>query len=220
MAELKILIADDHELIRRGLRALLGAQFGWRVVGEARNGVDAVEQAARLRPDVAILDFSMPGLTGPGAAMEIADRSPETSVLILTMHDSEDVVREVLQAGALGLVLKSDADRDLLEAVRAVANKQHFFAAHLAALVLSRDAAENRIWANHGRRPAGQLTEREREVMQLLAKGMTSKEAAALLRISIRTVESHRVNISRKLGFGSVADLVRYAIRHGIVAYS
>jgi DNA-binding NarL/FixJ family response regulator len=219
MDELRILIADDHDLIRRGVRDLLAARSGWQVVGEACNGADAVRKAVSLRPDVAILDFSMPELNGTGAAAQITEKVPETGVVVLTMHDSEQVMREVLQSGARGLVLKSDADRDLLEAVEAVARKRHFFTTRLSELVLGgylagpaeKDKMKSKV---------AQLTERECEVVRLLADGMSSKEAATRLKISIRTVESHRINISRKLGFNSIAKLVHYAIRHGIVAHT
>jgi DNA-binding NarL/FixJ family response regulator len=217
MDELRVLIADDHDLIRRGVRDLLAARSGWQVVGEACNGTDAVRKAVSLRPDVAILDFSMPELNGPGAAAQIAEKVPETGVVVLTMHDSEQVMRQVLQSGARGLVLKSDADRDLLEAVEAVARKRHFFTTRLSELVLggylAGPAAKDKVKSK-----VAQLTERECEVVRLLADGMSSKEAATQLQISIRTVESHRINISRKLGFNSIAKLVHYAIRHGIVA--
>jgi DNA-binding NarL/FixJ family response regulator len=217
MDELRILIADDHDLIRRGVRDLLAARSGWQVVGEACNGAEAVQKAVNLKPDIAILDFSMPELNGPGAAAQIAEKVPETGVVVLTMHDSEQVMREVLQSGARGLVLKSDADRDLLEAVEAVARKRHFFTTRLSELVLggflAGPAAKDKV---KSRTP--ELTERECEVVRLLADGMSSKEAATRLQISIRTVESHRINISRKLGFNSIAKLVHYAIRHGIVA--
>ena len=219
MDQLRVLIADDHDLIRRGVRDLLAARSGWQVVGEACNGTDAVRKAVSLRPDIAILDFSMPELNGPGAAAQIAEKVPETGVVVLTMHDSEQVMREVLQAGARGLVLKSDADRDLLEAVEAVAKKRHFFTTRLSELVLGGYLAGTATKEKEKKKVA-QLTERECEVMRLLAVGMSSKEAATRLRISIRTVESHRINISRKLGFNSIAKLVHYAIRHGIVAHS
>ena len=219
MDQLRVLIADDHDLIRRGVRDLLAARSGWQVVGEACNGTDAVRKAVSLKPDIAILDFSMPELNGPGAAAQIAEKVPETGVVVLTMHDSEQVMREVLQAGARGLVLKSDADRDLLEAVEAVAKKRHFFTTRLSELVLggylAGTAAKDKVKSQ-----VAQLTERECEVVRLLADGMSSKEAATRLQISIRTVESHRINISRKLGFNSIAKLVHYAIRHGIVAHS
>jgi DNA-binding NarL/FixJ family response regulator len=216
MDELRVLIADDHDLIRRGVRDLLAARSGWQVVGDACNGTDAVRKAVSLRPDVAILDFSMPELNGPAAAAQIAEKVPETGVVVLTMHDSELVMREVLLSGARGLVLKSDADRDLLEAVEAVARKRHFFTTRLSELMLGGylvgTAAKEK-----SKNKAAQLTERECEVVRLLADGMSSKEAATRLQISIRTVESHRINISRKLGFNSIAKLVHYAIRHGIV---
>ena len=219
MDELRVLIADDHDLIRRGVRDLLAARSGWQVVGEACNGADAVRKAVSLRPDVAILDFSMPELNGPGAAAEIAEKVPETGVVVLTMHDSEQVMREVLQAGARGLVLKSDADRDLVEAVEAVARKRHFFTARLSELVLGGylGATTAKVKVKN---KVSQLTERECEVVRLLADGMSNKQAATQLQISIRTVESHRINISRKLGFNSIAKLVHYAIRHGIVAHT
>lgn len=218
MNELRVLIADDHHLIRRGVRDLLTAREGWQVVGEACNGTDAVQKAVILRPDVAILDFSMPELNGPGAAAQIAKQAPETGVVVLTMHDSEQVMREVLQAGALGLVLKSDADRDLIEAVDAVAKKRHFFTTRLSELVLCGYLAGTSAARMKLKNKAGQLTQREREVMRLLADGLSSKETAGKLQISTRTVESHRININRKLGFNSIANLVHYAIRHGIVA--
>jgi DNA-binding NarL/FixJ family response regulator len=220
MAELRILIADDHELIRRGLRDLLSTQSGWQLVGEASNGIDAVEMAVSLKPDIAILDFSMPGLNGPEIAKQIVEKVPQTGVVVLTMHDSEQVIREVLHAGARGFVLKSDADRDLLAAVEAVAENRHFFASRVAELILREYLTGNTVPAITGKRTVSQLTEREGEVMRLLADGKTSKQVAMQLQISIRTVESHRINISRKLGFSSIADLVRYAIRNGIVAHS
>jgi DNA-binding NarL/FixJ family response regulator len=219
MDQLRVLIADDHDLIRRGVRDLLTARSGWEVVGEACNGADAVQKAVSLRPDVAILDFSMPELNGPAAAAQIAEKVPQTGVVVLTMHDSEQVMREVLQAGARGLVLKSDADRDLLEAVEAVAKKRHFFTTRLSDLVLGGYLAGTST-KHKEKSKVARLTERECEVMRLLADGMSSKEAATRLQISIRTVESHRINISRKLGFNSIAKLVHYAIRHGIVPHS
>jgi DNA-binding NarL/FixJ family response regulator len=220
MNELRVLIADDHDLIRRGVRDLLATREGWQVVGEACDGADAVRKAVSLRPDIAILDFSMPELNGPGAAAQIAKQVPETGVVVLTMHDSEQVMREVLQAGARGLVLKSDADRDLLEAVEAVSKKRHFFTRRLSELVLGGYLAGTAPVKARVKGEAKELTHREREVMRLLAGGMSSKEAAGQLQISIRTVESHRININRKLGFNSIASLVHYAIRHGIVAHT
>ena len=220
MAELRLLIADDHKLIRRGLCDLLATQSGWKVVGEACYGLEAVEMAVSLRPDIVILDFFMPKLNGPGAAVQIVEKVPGTGIVVLTMDDSEQVIREVLQAGACGLVLKSDADRDLLEAVESVAENRHFFSTQVSKLILGRYLSFKPEPAMKVERTVTQLTDREREVMRLLAEGMTSREAAMQLQISIRTVESHRINISRKLSFSSIADLVRYAIRNGIVAHT
>jgi DNA-binding NarL/FixJ family response regulator len=218
MDDLKVLIADDHDLIRRGVRDLLAARSKWQVIGEACNGADAVEKAISLKPDVAILDFSMPELNGPQAAKKIAEMAPDTGVVVLTMHDSEQVMRQVLQSGARGLVLKTDADRDLLDAVEAVSKKRHFFTARLSEMVLGKYLTGEPT-AKTKSKP-GELTERECEIIRLLADGMSSKEIATRLQISIRTVESHRININRKLGFSSVAKLVHYAIRQGIVTHS
>jgi DNA-binding NarL/FixJ family response regulator len=219
MPTLRILIADDHDLIRRGIRQLLAARPEWEVIHEACNGQEAAELAAVLRPDVAILDFSMPLMNGPAAATKIIERSPDTSVLILTMHDSEQAIQDVLRAGALGLVLKTDADHVLLEAVEAVAAKRTFFTPRAASVVLVTPSYRENPLSVKSTEPRT-LTEREREVVRLLADGLTSKEVASSLRISTRTVESHRLNINRKIGFNSIADLVRYAIRNNIATYS
>jgi len=217
LVRLRILIADDHELIRRGVRNLLASRPDWEVVGEASNGVEAVDKAASLQPDIAVLDFSMPDLDGPEAAAQIAIKSPATAIIVLTMHDSENVIRQVLRVGAQGMVLKSDADRDLLSAIEAVAAHRHFFATVVTERFLGQYFAGERLAPANRRNIKVQLTTREREVMCLLANGSTSKEAALRLKISIRTVESHRINMKRKLGLSSVADLVRYAIRNGII---
>jgi DNA-binding NarL/FixJ family response regulator len=218
MDELRILIADDHALIRRGVRDLLASRSRWRIVAEASDGAEAVRKAIELRPDVAILDFSMPELNGSEAAAAIARSAPETAVVVLTMHDCDQIAHQVLRSGARGLVLKSDADRSLLGAVEAVANRRHVFTERAAKLALGGYNAGRKNPRGAGSEP--RLTEREGEIMRLLAEGMTSKQAARQLQISIRTVESHRNNISRKLGFACIADLVRYAIRNGIVAAS
>lgn len=214
MPDLRILIADDHELIRRGVRNLISLRGGWTVVGEACNGADAVEQAQSLKPDVAIIDFSMPELDGPAAAFQITQVSPATSVIVLTMHDSNHVIREVLRSGANGFVLKTDADQDLIEAIEAVAQKRHFFTKRVADVVLEGYLTGRNA---NDKEEKAKLTTREREILSLLADGVSSKQIALKLNISVRTVESHRIHINRKLGFGSIAELVRYAIRHGIV---
>jgi DNA-binding NarL/FixJ family response regulator len=220
MRELTLLIADDHELIRRGLRDLLATQSDWRVVGEACNGAEAVEMAEHLRPDIVILDFFMPKLNGSAAAAQIISRAPETGVLILTMDDSEQVVREVLQSGASGLVLKSEADRDLLGAIKSIAENRQIFAGHVARVMLSRYLSGAEVGPVRVRSRVADLTNREVEILRLLAEGLSSKRVATQLQISVRTVESHRTNISRKLSLGGIADLVRYAVRAGIVAHS
>jgi DNA-binding NarL/FixJ family response regulator len=217
MTDLKILIADDHPLIRRGLRELLAQQSGWQLVGEACNGLEAVDMVASLRPDIVILDFFMAKLTGSQAASRIARRFPGTRCVILTMDDSERVVREVLQAGVRGLVLKGDADLDLVKAISAVAEDRYFFAGTVAKVILGGYLAKQSKAGSKADKPPAELTQREQEVVRLLAEGMSSREAAVHLQISTRTVESHRINISRKLNFGSVAELVRYAIHNGIV---
>jgi DNA-binding NarL/FixJ family response regulator len=214
MTSLRIVVADDHELIRRGIRQLLASHSEWNVIAEANNGRDAVRYTRQLAPDLVILDLSMPELTGLQAAQEIASLSPKPEVILLTMHDSEDIVREALKSGVRGFVLKTDADRDLVDAVEAVAKHRQFFTSRVADLVLNGFlGAKPRPHASD----SAQLTLREREVVQLLAQGCTSKEIASQLKISVRTTECHRININRKLNFTSVADLVRYAIRTGIV---
>ena len=217
MNDLRIVVADDHELIRRGIRELLASRPGWKVVAEASNGRDAVRYTQQLAPNLAILDLSMPEITGLQAAQEIARLESTTEVILLTMHDSEEIIREALKSGVRGFVLKSDADRDLVDAVETVAKRRQFFTPRVADLVL------NGFLATKARSHASdnaQLTLREREVVQLIAQGRTSKEIASQLKISVRTTECHRININRKLNFTSVADLVRYAMRNGIVCAS
>ena len=213
---LRILIADDHALVRRGVRNLLSHRPEWHVVCEAVNGLEAVEKARDLQPDVAILDFSMPLLDGSAAAKQIMQASPSTAIVVLTMHDSDEVIREVLRSGARGLVLKTDADQDLVEAIEAVATSRYFFARRVNDMVVEGYLT--------GAKPVtipnpstAQLTPREQEVLRLLAEGAASKQIASRLAISVRTVESHRIHVNRKLGFSSVAELVRYAIRHGVI---
>jgi DNA-binding NarL/FixJ family response regulator len=213
METLRVLIADDHMLIRRGVRDLLATHEGLEIVGEAGNGAEAVQMATALRPDVAILDYSMPEMNGPQAARLISKASPGTGVIVLTMHESEMVIQDVLQSGARGLVLKSDADRNLLQAVETVAAKGSFFAKRVSDLAMGAwfPGGAKRSLSRSSAEPS--LTDREREVLRLLADGLSNKEVAGRLLISVRTAESHRININRKLGFQSIADLVRYALR-------
>lgn len=218
---LRILIADDHELARRGIRALLESHPGWEVCGEAKDGRETVELAASMKPDLVLLDIGMPNLNGLEAARQILTSSPEVAILILTMHDSDAVVREVLRAGARGYLLKSDAGRDLVAAVEALQLQRTFFTTRVSQMVL--DGYLDRQTRNVGAiskdddRAGDALTSREREVIQLLAEGKTSKEVAVTLNLSVKTAETHRTNLMRKLGLHSVADLTRYAVRNGIV---
>ena len=218
---LRILIADDHELARRGIRALLESHPGWEVCGEAKDGRETVELAASMKPDLVLLDIGMPNLNGLEAARQILAVSSEIAILILTMHDSDNVVREVLRAGARGYLLKSDAGRDLVAAVEALQLQRTFFTTRVSQMVL--DGFLDRQTTNLGAtskdddRAGDSLTSREREVIQLLAEGKTSKEVAVTLNLSVKTAETHRTNLMRKLGLHSVADLTRYAVRNGIV---
>jgi DNA-binding NarL/FixJ family response regulator len=217
---LRILIADDHEVARGGIRALLESHPGWEVCGEAKDGREAVEFASQLNPDLILLDIGMPNLNGLEAARQILAAAPEVAILILTMHDSDQVVREVLRAGARGFLLKSDAGRELVAAVEALQRQRTFFTTRVSQMVLEgyldRDTRED------GRQVkcaevGDVLTAREREVIQLLAEGKTSKEVAVTLHLSVKTAETHRTNLMPKLGLHSVADLTRYAVRNGIV---
>jgi DNA-binding NarL/FixJ family response regulator len=214
---LRILIADDHEVARRGIRALLESHPGWEVCGEASDGRETIELASRMKPDIILLDIGMPNLNGLEAARQILATSPDAAILILTMHDTDHMVREVLRAGARGFVLKSDAGRDLVAAVDALQSQRTFFTTRVSQMVLDgyldrgNQDTENRDVAIDA------LTTREREVIQLLAEGRTSKEVAVTLNLSVKTAETHRTNLMRKLGLHSVADLTRYAVRNGIV---
>jgi DNA-binding NarL/FixJ family response regulator len=210
----RILVADDHEVVREGVRALLSAQPGWQICGEAVDGREAVEKAAALRPDVVVLDIGMPELNGLDAARQILQADPSVEVLILTMHDSEQTVREVVSTGARGYVLKSDAGRSLVAAVESLLQHKPFLTQRASEIVLD---GFRRGLAPQPATEAGRLTPREREVLQLLAEGCSNKEVASRLGISGKTAEAHRANIMRKLGAHSVGELVRYAIRNNIV---
>jgi len=213
---LRVLIADDHEVARRGIRALLESHPGWEVCGEAKDGRETVELANQLKPDVTLLDIGMPNLNGLEAARQILAVSPDAAILILTMHDTDHVVREVLRAGARGFLLKSDAGRDLVAAVEALQQQRTFFTTRVSQMVLDGYLGRENYEAGNGDRE-DVLTTREREVIQLLAEGKTSKEVAVALNLSVKTAETHRTNLMRKLDLHSVADLTRYAVRNGIV---
>jgi len=214
MNTIRILIADDHEVVRRGVRALLEGRPGFEVCAEALDGRDAVDKARKSLPDVVILDIGMPGLNGLDAARQIRKVSPSSEVLILTMHESEQVVREVIAAGARGYMLKSDAARDLVTAIEALGRHKTFFTSSVAEMVLQKYLEGN---ADTGGKEPTSLTPREREVVQLVAEGKSNKEVATTLNISVKTAETHRTNIMRKLDCHSLSDLVRYAIRNKII---
>lgn len=211
---LRIFIADDHEVARKGIRALIETHPGWEVCGEAGDGREAVRAATRLKPDLVLLDIGMPSLNGLDATRQILAESPDTCVLVLTMHDSEQVVREVLAAGARGFLLKSDAGRDLVSAIEALQARRTFFTTKVAQLVLEGYLHPGPETELPGR---SILTPREREVIQLLAEGKTTKEVANTLNLSVKTAETHRTNLMRKLDLHSVVDLTLYAVRNGIV---
>jgi len=211
---LRILVVDDHAVVRRGVRSLLESHKGWEVCGEATTGRDAVEQSRRLRPDVVVMDLSLPGLNGLDATRQILKDAPDTEVLVLTMHRSEELARDVLQAGARGYVLKSDADANLIMAVDSLRQHKPFLTPTVTEFVL--DDYVRRGDAQDDLTPVA-LTSREREILQLVAEGQSNKAAAAALGISVKTIEAHRANIMRKLHLRSVSDLVRYAIRNKIV---
>ena len=210
----RILIADDHEIVRQGVRSLLANHPGWEICGEARDGREAVECSKALKPDLVLLDIGMPNLNGLDAARQIIAHHPLTHVLVLTIYDSDQVVRDVLAAGARGFLLKSDAGKDLINAVEAMQRHSTFFTSQVAEIVLDGYLDSRQQFPAP---PRNRLTPREREVVQLLAEGKTSKEVAVALHLSVKTAETHRTNIMRKLDLHSVADLTLYAVRNGII---
>jgi DNA-binding NarL/FixJ family response regulator len=219
MGTLRLLVADDHDVVRKGVRTLLEEQPGWEVAAEASDGREAVEKAKAIQPDVAILDLSMPELNGLEAAREILKSGVPTKVLILTMYDSDPLIRQTLEAGARGYLLKSDAGRDLVSAVDALRRNKTFFTPKVAQMVLEgylgRPSKEGED--DNNRKNGLRLTARQKQILQLLAEGKSSKEVAVALNISVKTAETHRANIMRRLDCHSVTELVRYAIRNHII---
>ncbi|HET7441252.1 MAG TPA: response regulator transcription factor [Terriglobales bacterium] len=213
---LRILVADDHEVVRRGLCALLEARPGWQVCAEASDGREAIAKARELRPDIVVMDIGMPSLNGLAAAGQIMQHNPRQRILILTITSSEQIIREVLEVGARGFVLKSDAARDLVTAVEALEQGRIFFTPQVGDMVLS--GYLNGGGAKTVNLP--RLTAREREIVQLLAEGKSTKEVAAVLHLSVKTAETHRSNVMRKLCIHSVSELVLYAIRNNIIQAS
>lgn len=216
MKSARILIADDHELVRRGLHATIAEHAGWEVCGEASSGREALEMARHLKPDIAVVDFAMPDLNGLEAARRIRSELPGTEVLMLTMHETESLVREALAAGVRGFILKSDAGRLLADAIESLLLHKPFFTGRVSQLILHgylnpADKTEDATV------PPTRLSPREREVVQLIAEGRSTKEVADRLGISPKTAETHRTNVMRKLNLHSVTELVRFAIRNRIV---
>jgi len=215
MMPLRILVVDDHAIMRRGIRSLLESHEGWEVVGEASTGRDAVEQSRQLRPDLVVMDMSLPELNGLDATRQILKDAPATEVLMLTMHHSEELARDVLQAGARGFILKSDADQNLITAVDTLRQHKPYLTPTVTEFML--DDYVRRGSAAQDQLTRVTVTAREREIIQLVAEGQSNKRVAATLGVSVKTIESHRASIMKKLRLRSVSDLVRYAIRNKIV---
>lgn len=213
---LRILVADDHDILRRGLKQLLSSHPGWEVCGEARTGRDAVSLSEERKPDIVVIDISMPDLNGLEAARRIRKALPKTGIIILTLHFSDQLVKDIVEVGARGYVMKADADRDLVNAVEALANHRTFFTARAAEMLL-KDFSDRISSPQPVSSPRSRLTSREREIVQLLAEGKSSKEVAVVLGISVKTAETHRANVMRKLQVHSVSELVRYAIKNSII---
>jgi len=205
-----ILIADDHEIVRVGLRAILEARPGWKVVAEAADGKAAIAKALASKPDVVIMDYSLPLMNGVDATRQICTRLPKTQIMIFTIHDTDVLAGELLAAGAHAYVLKSEAKQHLVAAVESLVCGRPFFNARVYERLLD-------AWSAHRRNDMSSLTSRERVVVQLIAEGHSNKEMAAILSLSVKTIESHRAAAMRKLNVTSVAALVRYAIRNRLV---
>ena len=216
MKNLRILIADDHDLMRRGVRTLLESHTGWEICGEAVTGREAVTKAEQLKPDIVVLDIGMPDLNGLEAARRIRSAVPETEILILSVHYSDQLIRELLEAGVRGYIIKSDSDRDLLIAVETLATHKPFFTPRATEVILG-NLHTPPVRSQMPGTLRERLTSREREIVQLLAEGKSSKEVASSLNISVKTAETHRANIMRKLQLHTVTELVRYAVRNQII---
>jgi DNA-binding NarL/FixJ family response regulator len=210
MKRIRILLADDHAVVRQGFRMILAAQPDMEIVGEAGNGREAVELAERLKPEVVVMDVSMPELNGIEATRRLAASTPHSRVLALSMHKDSVYVREILRAGARGYLLKDSVADDLVSAVRAVGSGEGYISPRVSNAVLD-------DYRRHVTNPIDMLTSREREVLQMLAEGKTNKEIAGLLNLSPYTVEAHRGRVMEKLNLHTVADLVRFAVRNGLV---
>lgn len=215
MNQIRILLADDHNVMRRGLRLLLERQPGLAVVAEASDGRQAVEQAEATKPDVAVLDIAMPNLSGIEAAQRISDLLPQTAIVILSMHADEGYVLRALKAGVKGYLLKDSAEADVIDAIKAVHAGKAFFSPEISRMLVEDYMRE--IRARRVEDSYDLLTSREREVLQLLAEGKSNKDIAAQLNLSLYTVETHRRNLQDKLNLHSFAELVLYAVRKGVI---
>jgi len=213
---LRFLLADDHQVVRQGLRSILEAQHDCQVVAEAADGRRAVALTKELNPDIAILDITMPALNGLDAMRQILKSRPKTKVLILTMHGSDSVITEALEAGARGYIMKSDAGRDLVDAIESLGRNKTYFTSRVSQMLLDGFlTGASRAQAQTS--GAVRLSPRQREIVQLLAEGNSSKDVALALGLSVKTAETHRANIMRKLDCHTVSDIVRYAIRNNII---
>ena len=212
-APLRILIADDHDVMRQGTRSVIERQPGWEVCGVASNGRDAVAQATELKPDIVIMDMTMPELNGLDAALQIKRRLPRTEILIFTAHESDALIRDAFEAGVKSFILKSEAHQLLVEAIESLAQHKPFFTDKVSEVLFS-DILDRSDGKRSEAEPGKRLSAREREIVQLIAEGKSNKEVADALGISVRTAETHRASILRKLNLDSVASLVRYAIRN------
>jgi two-component system response regulator NreC len=215
MRPLRILVADDHEVMRNGVQALLEHEPGWQVCGTAINGREAVEMAKKLKPEVVVLDLTMPELDGLAALREIKQALPNTEVLIFSAHHSEEVIEQLFDAGAKSYIQKSDAGRHLVTAIKSLAEHKPFFTPEICKILFAKFLSSSEGKKQNGEKHTA--TDRERDVVRLLAQGSSNKEVATSLGISIRTAETHRATVMRKLGLDSVAALVRYAIRNNII---
>lgn len=213
--KLRILIADDHEIIRRGLKALLCSRPGWVICAEAATGREAISKAEEHRPDIVVMDIAMPVLNGLEATRRIRKMLPQTQVVVLSLHYSDQLVREVLDSGARSYILKSDASRDLFQAIEALAKHRTFFTSGAAQILVDGFCSPSPPTQPALMRKS--LSAREREIVQLLAEGKSSKEVAVVLGISVKTAETHRANIMRKLEMHSVSELVRYAVKNCMI---
>jgi two-component system, NarL family, response regulator NreC len=209
--KIRVLLADDHTILRKGVKMLIGAQPDMEVVGEARTGREAFEEARKLGPDVVVMDISMPELNGIEATRQICDELPQTKVVALSMHQDSVYVREVLRAGARGYLLKNSEDEDLLRAIRSLHRGEAFLSPAISDAVLS-------DYRRHVSNPADLLTSREREILTMIAEGKTNKSIANALNLSVYTVESHRGSVMEKLNLHNTGDIVRFAIRNGLAS--